>query len=60
VIGSSVWLTRTVAPHTTVVMETPKLRLRHDTPDDMRPELNYQDIGLQPFGATHPVAERRI
>lgn len=42
VIGSSVWLTRTVAPHTTVVLETPNLRLRHDTPDDMRPELNYQ------------------
>ena len=42
VIGSSVWLTRSVAPHTTVVLETPNLRLRHDTPDDMRPELNYQ------------------
>ena len=42
VIGSSVWLTRSVEPHTTVVLEAPKLRLRHDTPDDMRPELNYQ------------------
>lgn len=42
VIGSSVWLTRSVEPHTTVVLEAPKLRLRNDTPDDMRPELNYQ------------------
>jgi serine O-acetyltransferase len=42
VIGSSVWLTRSVAPHSTVVLETPNLRVRHDTPDDMRPELNYQ------------------
>ena len=28
VIGSSVWLTRSVAPHSTVVLEKPKLRLR--------------------------------
>ena len=27
VIGSSVWLTRSVAPHTTVTMESPKLRM---------------------------------
>jgi serine O-acetyltransferase len=42
VIGSSVWLTSSVAPHTTVVLEKPKLKMRADTPDDMRPELNYQ------------------
>jgi serine O-acetyltransferase len=43
VIGSSVWLTSSVAPHTTVVLEKPKLRMRaEDTPDDMRPEVNYQ------------------
>jgi serine O-acetyltransferase len=43
VIGSSVWLTSSVAPHTTVVLEKPKLRMRaEETPDDMRPELNYQ------------------
>jgi serine O-acetyltransferase len=43
VIGSSVWLTSSVAPHTTVVLEKPRLRMRADeTPDDMRPELNYQ------------------
>ncbi len=28
VIGSSVWLTRSVAPHTTVVLEAPRLRMR--------------------------------
>jgi serine O-acetyltransferase len=28
VIGSSVWLTRSVEPHTTVTMESPKLRMR--------------------------------
>jgi serine O-acetyltransferase len=28
VIGSSVWLTRSVAPHTTVTMENPRLRMR--------------------------------
>jgi serine O-acetyltransferase len=43
VIGSSVWLTSSVAPHTTVVLEKPKLRMRaEETPDEMRPELNYQ------------------
>jgi len=31
VIGSSVWLTRSVAPHSTVVMEKPKLRIRAET-----------------------------
>jgi serine O-acetyltransferase len=28
VIGSSVWLTKTVEPHSTVVLEKPKLRIR--------------------------------
>ena len=28
VIGSSVWLTRSVEPHTTVTVEIPKLRIR--------------------------------
>jgi serine O-acetyltransferase len=40
VIGSSVWLTSSVGPHTTVVMEKPALRMR--TPDDMRPNGNFQ------------------
>ena len=34
VIGSSVWLTRSIAPHTTVTMENPKLRMR-GRPEDM-------------------------
>jgi serine O-acetyltransferase len=40
VIGSSVWLTRTVAPHSTVVMEKPRLRIRDETPELQ--DLNYQ------------------
>jgi serine O-acetyltransferase len=28
VIGSSVWLTQSVEPHTTVTMEKPKLHMR--------------------------------
>jgi len=31
VIGSSVWLTKSVDPHTTVTLEKPKLRMRSDT-----------------------------
>ena len=42
VIGSSVWLTRSIEPHTTVVLEKPKLRMRADTPDDLKAEMNYQ------------------
>lgn len=42
VIGSSVWLTHSIEPHTTVVMEKPKLRIRAEVPDELKPELNYQ------------------
>ena len=41
VIGSSVWLTHSVEPHTTVIMEKPKLRIRAEMPDELRPEANY-------------------
>ena len=41
VIGSSVWLTKSVAPHTTVTIESPKLRIRAELPDDMKAETNY-------------------
>ena len=34
VIGSSVWLTRSVAPGTTVTMESPRLRIRGDDPEE--------------------------
>jgi serine O-acetyltransferase len=40
VIGSSVWLTRSVEPHSTVVLEKPKLRIRAEQLEDMS-ELNY-------------------
>ena len=33
VIGSNVWLTRSVDPHTTVVLERPKLRMRGEVPE---------------------------
>jgi serine O-acetyltransferase len=33
VIGSNVWLTRSVEPHTTVVLEKPKLRMRGEMPE---------------------------
>jgi serine O-acetyltransferase len=39
VIGSNVWLTRSVEPHTTVVLEKPKLRMRGEAP---APESDYQ------------------
>ena len=43
VIGSNVWLTRSVSPHTTVVLEKPKLRMRAEGPvDELNPEANYQ------------------
>ena len=34
VIGSSVWLTRSVGPGTTVTMESPRLRIRGEEPDE--------------------------
>ena len=41
VIGSSVWLTRSIGPHTTVVLEKPKLRMRAET-DELQPDANFQ------------------
>jgi serine O-acetyltransferase len=42
VIGSSVWLTHSVEPRTTVTMEKPKLRIRAELPDELKPETSYQ------------------
>ncbi|MFM2219972.1 MAG: Serine acetyltransferase [Planctomycetota bacterium] len=42
VIGSSVWVTSSVAPHSTVVLEKPKLRIRNGSVDDSLLDLNYQ------------------
>jgi len=41
VIGSNVWLTRSVAPNTTVLLEKPNLRMRSED-EELRPETNYQ------------------
>jgi serine O-acetyltransferase len=42
VVGSSVWLTRSVEPRTTVVLEKPKLRERSEQEPDLVAEANYQ------------------
>src|SRR5438045_5340584 len=42
VIGSSVWLTHSVEPRTTVTMEKPKLRIRSELPDELAPEMTYE------------------
>ncbi len=42
VIGSSVWVTSSVSPHSTVVLEKPKLRIRNGSVDDSLLDLNYQ------------------
>lgn len=42
VIGSSVWLTKSIAPHTTVTIESPKLRIREELPDELNADANYQ------------------
>ena len=42
VIGSSVWLTHSVDPHTTVLLENPSLRMRADHPDELDASSNYR------------------
>ena len=42
VVGSSVWLTCSIEPHTTVLLEKPRLRLRDDRPAELAPVVNYQ------------------
>ena len=42
VVGSSVWLTRSVDPHTTVMLEKPALRMRSEVPDPLNPDTNFQ------------------
>jgi serine O-acetyltransferase len=41
VIGSSVWLTRSLEPRTTVVLEKPKLKIRAEM-DEMHSDANFQ------------------
>jgi serine O-acetyltransferase len=45
VIGSSAWITRTIAPYTTVTIENPRLRFRESneiSDSDYFKRLNYQ------------------
>jgi serine O-acetyltransferase len=42
VIGSSVWLTRSVTPHATVVMETPRLKMRSDVEAVVDSKASFQ------------------
>ena len=44
VIGSSVWITKSVSPSTTVTLEKPQLRVRSGAKDEsvLDPELNFQ------------------
>ena len=42
VIGSSVWLTRSIEPHTTVTLEKPNLRMRNEDPDSALDDSNFQ------------------
>lgn len=42
VIGSSVWLTRSVTPHATVVMETPRLKMRSDAEAALDSKASFQ------------------
>ncbi len=42
VVGSSVWITRSVSPFTTVLLEKPQLRVRAEVPADVLAETSYQ------------------
>jgi len=42
VVGSSVWLTRSVTPHATVVMETPRLKMRSDVEAAVDSKASFQ------------------
>lgn len=42
VIGSSVWLTESTEPFTTVIMEKPRLRIRNKTVKDAEPPIDFQ------------------
>ena len=42
VIGSSVWLTRSVAPHSTVTIESPRLKIHGELADELNPHASCQ------------------
>ena len=41
VVGWSVWLTKSVDPRTTVVLERPKLRIRSEAAEALDADANY-------------------
>jgi serine O-acetyltransferase len=41
VVGASVFLTKSVEPHTTVVLESPKLRVKSEGRGELEPNLSY-------------------
>jgi len=41
IIGSSVWVTRSVSPGTTVTMKTPSLRMKNQQPDGTDGQFDY-------------------
>lgn len=42
VIGSSAWLTKSVGPNTTVLLEQPNLRMRSEEEESLAPETGYR------------------
>ncbi len=42
VVASNVWLTRSIAPRTTVLLEKPKLRMQSEEVPELNPESNFQ------------------
>lgn len=42
IIGSSVWVTRSVSPGTTVTMKTPSLRMRNQESESVESKIDYQ------------------
>jgi serine O-acetyltransferase len=42
VIGSSVWITSSIEPFTTVLMEKPKLKIRSEMPDELMSAFDFQ------------------
>ena len=46
VIGSSAWITRSIAPYTTVTIENPRLRYRDASEPATNPELSGLDYQI--------------
>jgi serine O-acetyltransferase len=42
IVGSSVWLTRSVTPHATVVMESPRLKMKSDMQAALDSKASFQ------------------